>query len=132
MSISRHLILPYDKPTDSSSKALSPKGNKFEKLETDIKSFYERNTGANNDEEPSLSNQSESTTESACVLLHGALKIESMAALVLLSDNWYGFIYSCADSKRKSNLMLTILPPGKLTLNWCIYFKLMHLLAFDR
>lgn len=114
MSVSRHLILPYEKTTDTSVKALAAKGNKFEKLETDIKSFYDRNGNANNEDESIVTNQSESMSESACVLLHGALKIENMAALVLLNENWYGFIYSCADSKRKSNLMLTILPPGKL------------------
>ncbi|KAK9710147.1 Integrator complex subunit 14, beta-barrel domain [Popillia japonica] len=41
---------------------------------------------------------------SFCVLLHGALKVENMAALVMISENWFGFIYSWADSKKKSNL----------------------------
>lgn len=113
MSISRHLILPYDKPTETSAKKLAIKGNKFEKLEGDIKSFYDRNNSVTNEDDPAANSQSESTAESACVLLHGALKTENMAALVLLRENWYGFIYSCSDSKRKSNLMLTILPPGE-------------------
>jgi hypothetical protein len=41
----------------------------------------------------------------------GALKLENIAALILLGDNWFGFAYTFAD-KKKSNLMLQILPPG--------------------
>uniref|UniRef100_A0A2M4BGK3 Integrator complex subunit 14 n=1 Tax=Anopheles marajoara TaxID=58244 RepID=A0A2M4BGK3_9DIPT len=56
--------------------------------------------------------------ESVCVLLHGALKVENMAALVLLGEGWYGFIYSYADGKKKSNLMLNVLPPGNDVVPW--------------
>jgi hypothetical protein len=55
---------------------------------------------------------------SFCVLLHGALKVENMAALVTLAENWFGFVYSWADSKKKSNLMLTILTPGSDAVPW--------------
>lgn len=41
-----------------------------------------------------------------------------MAALVNLGENWYGFVYSWADSKKKSNLMLTILTPGSDSVPW--------------
>lgn len=58
------------------------------------------------------------TTPSFCVLLHGALKVENMAALVTLGENWFGFIYSWADSKKKSNLMLTVLTPGSDAVPW--------------
>lgn len=34
-------------------------------------------------------NFDEGTTPSFCVLLHGALKVEDMAALVTLGDGWY-------------------------------------------
>lgn len=64
MAISRHLILPA--PVNS-------KENVSLKQET------------GHDDE----NCDEGTTPSFCVLLHGALKIEDMAALVTLSDNWY-------------------------------------------
>ncbi|KAK9892940.1 hypothetical protein WA026_022812 [Henosepilachna vigintioctopunctata] len=60
----------------------------------------------------------ESKTPSFCVLLHGALKVENMAALVSLGDNWFGFIYSWADTKKKSNLMLTLLVPGSDSVPW--------------
>lgn len=55
---------------------------------------------------------------SFCVLLHGALKVENMAALCFLADDWFGIVYSWADSKKKSNLMLTILEPGSNVVPW--------------
>lgn len=63
---------------------------------------------------------------SFCVLLHGALKVENMAALVTISENWFGFIYSWADSKKKSNLMLTILMPGSDSVPWLGDLNYMH------
>lgn len=100
--------------------------NEYEKLEADIKTFYSKSDGANSgdDESPSHSSANESAKESVCVLLHGALKVENMAALILLNENWFGFIYSYADSKKKSNLMLTVLPPG-LSLNY-FFFNFKH------
>lgn len=123
MSVSRHLILPKaeekvpvvktDKlnKTKTTTEALT---TDFEKLESEIRNFYSKTDGSNSDEEETVASTSasEATRESVCVLLHGALKVESMAALVLLNDDWYGFIFPYADSKKKSNLMLTILPPG--------------------
>lgn len=41
-----------------------------------------------------------------------------MAALCLLNNDWYGFIYSWADTKKKSNLMLTVLEPGSDVVPW--------------
>lgn len=68
MAISRHLILPAP---------INMKENNIPlKQET-----------AHEDE-----NFDEGTTPSFCVLLHGALKIEDMAALVTLSDNWYAYV----------------------------------------
>lgn len=55
---------------------------------------------------------------SFCVLLHGALKVENMVALVMIGDDWFGYIYSHADCKKKSNLMLTVLPPGSDVVPW--------------
>jgi len=55
---------------------------------------------------------------SFCVLLHGALKVENMAALCFLAEDWFGIVYSWADSKKKSNLMLTILEPGSNIVPW--------------
>lgn len=41
-----------------------------------------------------------------------------MVALCLLNSEWYGFIYSWADTKKKSNLMLTVLEPGLDVVPW--------------
>lgn len=119
MSISRHLIMPRIDKFNKSNKAAT---SDADKLETDIKSFYSKNEGHNSDDDIEINGVAVSADignrESVCVLLHGALKVESLAALVLLNDNWFGFIYSYADSKKKSNLMLTILPPGYDVIPW--------------
>lgn len=138
MSVSRHLILPKsidtvpDKPSHSKSsdrgktptKSEVPVSNNlttdFDKLEVEIKNLYAKNEGYNSDDEgtPQPAANDSSSKESVCVLLHGSLKVENMAALCLLSDDWFGFIYSYADSKKKSNLMLTVLPPGNDIIPW--------------
>ncbi|KAG7276263.1 hypothetical protein CRUP_018645 [Coryphaenoides rupestris] len=53
-----------------------------------------------------------------CVLLHGSLKVEGMVALVQLGPEWYGMLYSQADSKKKSNLMMSLFEPGPEPLPW--------------
>uniref|UniRef100_A0A240PLP3 Integrator complex subunit 14 n=1 Tax=Anopheles christyi TaxID=43041 RepID=A0A240PLP3_9DIPT len=135
MSVSRHLILPRSITTTSGS-AEQTEGGKAavnsalknghghssaeERLEADIKAFYAKSdTGEHHqhDEHHGLDG-ADVSKESVCVLLHGALKVENMAALVLLGDNWYGFIYSYADGKKKWNLMLNVLPPGNDVVPW--------------
>lgn len=126
MSVSRHLILP--RPTEHTDKAVhSPCSGKYHMKQEcgateydKLESFLMKNEGAE-DETTTTSGSpiaSSATQESVCVLLHGALKVENMAALVLLNDDWFGFIYSYADSKKKSNLMLTVLPPGHDGIPW--------------
>lgn len=110
MTVSRHLILPRPNSPETMK-------NDFEKLENDIKNFYSKPDA--DAEEAGSSAALEANKENVCVLLHGALKIENVAALALLNDtNWYGLIFSHADSKKKSNLMLTILPPGHDAVPW--------------
>ncbi|XP_051166296.1 integrator complex subunit 14 [Leptopilina boulardi] len=94
-AVSRHLILPL--PTD---KTTSMQGISLE------------------EESDNEDNGDDGKIPSFCVLLHGALKVENMAALCALNSDWYGFIYSWADSKKKSNLMLTILEPGTDIIPW--------------
>ncbi|EAT33192.1 AAEL014546-PA [Aedes aegypti] len=125
MSVSRHLILPR---TDGDKRLSTKDGNlnAEEKLESDIKGFYAKpdgSGGAGGDNDDDGTTGADSTRESVCVLLHGALKVENMAALVLLNDNWYGFIYSYADNKKKSNLMLNVLPPGNDVVPWLGDFR---------
>jgi hypothetical protein len=57
-------------------------------------------------------------TPNFCVLLHGAMKVESLCAIVEVGENWFGCIYSWADNKKKSNLMLSVLPPGTEVVPW--------------
>lgn len=123
MSISRHLIMPRIDNSQKFNKLSKAAASEADKLEADIKSFYSKNEGHNSDDDIEITGVSGGTDnngnrESVCVLLHGALKVESLAALVLLNDDWFGFIYSYADSKKKSNLMLTILPPGHDVIPW--------------
>ncbi|XP_066142418.1 integrator complex subunit 14 [Euwallacea fornicatus] len=94
MAVSRHLLLP----ASASQKSESKSGD------IDL-----------TDDNPVID---EASTPSFCVLLHGALKVENMAALVTVGDNWFGFVYSWADSKKKSNLMMTVLKPGSDVIPW--------------
>lgn len=137
MSISRHLVLPRNATTASSASSHSKFGNNtavssadcnstlgnidfdYETLASDMKAFYSKPENPNSDDECIMvTNADYSTAESVCVLLHGALKTENLAAMVSLADDWFGFIFSYADSKKKSNLMLTILPPGHEVVPW--------------
>lgn len=108
-SISRHIVLPNENPAAHFAHSLA----QAEKLENEIKSIFTKGDDDDATAAGASGAHADAIKESVCVLLHGALKFENTAALVLLGDEWYGFIYSHADSKRKSNLMLTILPPGE-------------------
>lgn len=57
-------------------------------------------------------------TPSFTVLLHGSLKVESMVAITKVSEDWYGILYSWADSKKKSSLMLSLFQPGLDAVSW--------------
>lgn len=111
-SISRNLVFPR---VESSQKK---NGSELEKMESEMKHFFVK-SGAADDEESSSSMPAADVTtkESAIVLLHGALKVENMAALILLADDWYGLAYSYSD-KKKSNLMLSILQPDVNVIPW--------------
>lgn len=111
-SISRNLVFPRVEPSQKKN------GSELEKMESEMKHFFVK-TGAAEDEESSSSMPAADVTtkESAIVLLHGALKLENMAALILLADDWYGLAYSYSD-KKKSNLMLSILQPGTNVIPW--------------
>ncbi|XP_012706758.1 integrator complex subunit 14 isoform X2 [Fundulus heteroclitus] len=69
------------------------------------------------EEEPSAS-QMAGKSPNFCVLLHGSLKVEGMVALVQLGPEWFGMLYSQADSKKKSNLMMSLFEPGPDPLPW--------------
>uniref|UniRef100_A0A8C7ZTC4 Integrator complex subunit 14 n=1 Tax=Oryzias sinensis TaxID=183150 RepID=A0A8C7ZTC4_9TELE len=69
------------------------------------------------EDEPSAT-QMAGKSPNFCVLLHGSLKVEGMVALVQLGPEWYGMLYSQADSKKKSNLMMSLFEPGSEPLPW--------------
>ncbi|KAJ8304197.1 hypothetical protein KUTeg_017780, partial [Tegillarca granosa] len=70
------------------------------------------------EEEDESNTQEEGKTPSFTVLLHGSLKVEGMVALTRVSEDWYGIMYSWADSKKKSNLMLSLFEPGIEPVSW--------------
>uniref|UniRef100_A0A8C5EPY0 Integrator complex subunit 14 n=1 Tax=Gouania willdenowi TaxID=441366 RepID=A0A8C5EPY0_GOUWI len=69
------------------------------------------------EEEPSAS-QAAGKSPNICVLLHGSLRVEGMVALVELGLEWYGMLHSQADSKKKSNMMMSLFEPGPDPLPW--------------
>ncbi|XP_028921339.1 integrator complex subunit 14 isoform X2 [Ornithorhynchus anatinus] len=95
--LSRHLILPI---------ALNKEGD-------------EVGTGLTDDvEDENSANQIAGKIPNFCVLLHGSLKVEGMVAIVQLGPEWHGMLYSQADSKKKSNLMMSLFEPGPGPLPW--------------
>ncbi|XP_039629476.1 integrator complex subunit 14 [Polypterus senegalus] len=95
--LSRHLVLPI---------AVNKEGD-------------EVGTGITEDtEDDSSANQIAGKSPNFCVLLHGSLKVEGMVAMVQLGPDWYGMLYSQADSKKKSNLMMSLFEPGPQPLSW--------------
>lgn len=110
-SISRNLVFPRVETSQKKS------GSELEKMESEMKHFFVK-SGAEDEESSSSMPAADATTrESAIVLLHGALKVENMAALILLAEDWYGLAYSYSD-KKKSNLMLSVLQPGNNVIPW--------------
>lgn len=84
-SISRNLIFPR---VDHSQKKTGSEPE-LQKLESEMKHFFAKNVAPDDEESSSSVPNSDLTTkESAIVLLHGALKVENMAALILLGEDW--------------------------------------------
>lgn len=94
-ALSRHLVLPL--PSKDTKTADNDSENKKEEEEA---------------------TQEDGKIPSFTVLLHGSLKVEGMVALAQVAENWYGILYSWADSKKKSNLMLSLLEPGPEPVSW--------------
>ncbi|XP_057691751.1 integrator complex subunit 14 isoform X2 [Corythoichthys intestinalis] len=94
--ISRHLVLPIAV-------------NKVEDVGTGAADELEEEVSAS---------QMAGKSPNFCVLLHGSLKVEGMVALVQLGPEWFGMLYSQADSKKKSNLMMSLFEPSTEPLPW--------------
>ena len=41
-----------------------------------------------------------------------------MCGLVSIAEDWYGFVYSWSDNKKKSSLMLSVFEPGLDIVPW--------------
>lgn len=106
MAISRHLILPIG--------GTNKDGGNFPENQLPNLGIKEAECQSEGED----GNNDEGKVASFCVLLHGALKVENMVAVVILGDDWFGYIYSHADCKKKSNLMLTVLPSGSDSVPW--------------
>jgi hypothetical protein len=121
-SLSRHLIFSRNDSTQKKN------GSELEKMEQEMKHFFAKNTGNDDEESSNSTSLSDLTTkENAIVLFHGALKLDGLVALVLLADEWYGLAYSYSD-KKKSNLMLSILEPGTNSIPWLGDFRYLRLI----
>ncbi|KAF6210731.1 hypothetical protein GE061_013841 [Apolygus lucorum] len=107
-AVSRHLVLPYTPPSPYHGKGHG--------------SRHPSHSGEGDDE-----SLDEGHTPSFCVLLHGALKVENMAALCQVGNDWYGVLFSWADSKKKSNLMLSFLEPGRDSIPWLGDMNALHI-----
>ncbi|XP_028966546.1 integrator complex subunit 14 [Galendromus occidentalis] len=102
-TVSRHLVLPIPAPKpDQSETSPTP-----ENAQLRIEDGGMDDEAADDGKQPSF-----------CVLLHGSLKVESMVAVCKLGASWYGMLYSWADSKKKSNLMLSTFEPGEGSVPW--------------
>ncbi|KAH9518396.1 Integrator complex subunit 14 [Bulinus truncatus] len=97
-TVARHLVLP--RSTKEKSETTKEKDAK---------------NGKSEEEEDS---QDDGKIPSFTVLLHGSLRVESMVAIARVCNDWYGMIYSWADSKKKSNLMLALFDPGQDSIPW--------------
>ncbi|EMP36011.1 UPF0464 protein C15orf44 like protein [Chelonia mydas] len=95
--LSRHLVLPI---------ALNKEGDEVGPGITD------------DTEDENSANQIAGKIPNFCVLLHGSLKVEGMVAIVQFGPEWHGMLYSQADSKKKSNLMMSLFEPGPEPLPW--------------
>lgn len=53
-------------------------------------------------------NKDEDAKTQLCRLSRRSRKVENMCGLVEVGENWFGFLYSWSDNKKKSSLMLSV------------------------
>ena len=111
---SRHLVFSISWQSEESSKFHSV-------LTINSSPNFEVSSGTTSDIDEALSSlfSDEGRQPSLCVLLHGSLKVEGMVAICKLGEpDWYGMLYSWAESKKKSNLMLSTFECGLSSISW--------------
>lgn len=109
IAISKHLIIPQAQACANSA----PRENYGSKTPTKEGSSTDGSATEEDMSDPSK-------IPNFCVLLHGALKVESMAAVVLLGADWWGTLTaSCEASRgRRSCLLLSVMKPGASAAPW--------------
>ncbi|XP_048006221.1 integrator complex subunit 14 [Leguminivora glycinivorella] len=108
ISVSKHLVVPQAQNGNSSNRE-----NYGSKTPTKDGSSMD---GSSPDEEV----LDHSKMPNFCVLLHGALKVENMAAIVELGGDWWGALvaWNEASRSRRSCLLLCVLRPGASAAPW--------------
>ncbi|XP_073944587.1 integrator complex subunit 14 [Choristoneura fumiferana] len=108
IAVSKHLVVPQAQNGNSSNRE-----NYGSKTPTKDGSSID---GSSPDEEVA----DPSKIANFCVLLHGALKVESMAAIVELGGDWWGAMVAWCEASRarRSCLLLCVLRPGAAAAPW--------------
>ncbi|CAB3248431.1 unnamed protein product [Arctia plantaginis] len=109
IATSKHLVIPQTQSGNATAR--ENYGSK-----TPTKEGSSSNDGSTTDEDMS----DPSKVPNFCVLLHGALKVEGMAAIVLLGADWWGTLSAWCEASRarRSCLLLSVLRPGACTSPW--------------
>ncbi|XP_013195024.2 integrator complex subunit 14 [Amyelois transitella] len=109
IAISKHLVIPQAQTggNNTSRENFDPKTTAKEGSSTD---------GSTTEEDTS----DPSKIPNFCVLLHGALKVESMSAIVQLGAEWWGTLTAWCEASRarRSCLLLSVLRPGAAAAPW--------------
>ncbi|XP_022671152.1 integrator complex subunit 14-like isoform X2 [Varroa jacobsoni] len=135
-TVSRHLVLPIPAPktydtSDSSggivggidSQENSSSLPSIGEIKAEPAVTSDSGDGVCSNVGSATGDENDGKQASFCVLLHGSLKVESMVAIARIGPSWYGMLYSWADSKKKSNLMLSTFEPGENSVPWWCAFK---------
>ncbi|XP_075982470.1 integrator complex subunit 14 [Anticarsia gemmatalis] len=109
IAISKHLVIPQAQA--GTTPARENYGSK-----TPTKEGSSSTDGSATEEDMS----DPSKVPNFCVLLHGALKVEGMAAVVLLGADWWGTLSAWCEASRarRSCLLLSVLRPGTSAAPW--------------
>lgn len=109
IALSKHLVIPQAQPGTTPA----PRENYGSKTPTKEGSSTDGSATEEDMSDPSK-------VPNFCVLLHGALKVEGMAAVVLLGADWWGTLTaSCEASRgRRSCLLLSVMRPGASAAPW--------------
>ncbi|XP_072935965.1 integrator complex subunit 14 [Epargyreus clarus] len=109
IAISKHLVIPQAQPGNNNAN----RENYGSKTPTKEGSSTDGSTNEEDTSDPS-------NVPNFCVLLHGAMKVEGMAAIVLLGTDWWGTLAAWCEASRarRSCLLLSVLRPGHSAAPW--------------